>query len=330
MRIAVERGRPRQRRADDRDLRRARRRSGVGARSATSSASTTSPARPTACRSPGSRPRRRCSPRAARAVRGGRRLAMLATALAVLLAAAPASHGEAAAARVRRAGRAGEVRHAPRPREPRHRHRPADRAAHRRRPRAPQAGAAGRVHVPRRRAGRRRDPADGRRELDLERSARAARHPARRPARHRRLASAGVPAAAGEPGRRRDDQGLHRVAERRLDAVRVRCRRGRPRGRPRRARLPVARPLRHLVRRDARAGLPGASPALGSDGGPGRGDAPRRLLLGPVRRQRAARARPHGEALRPRACMRASVPDLAGAAPLADRGVEREAGSGRT
>ena len=63
---------------------------------------------------------------------------------------------------------------------------------------------------------------------------------------------------------------------------------------------------------------------------PGRGDAPRRLLLGPVRRQRAARARPHGEALRPRACMRSSVPELAGAAPLADRGVEREAGSGRT
>ncbi len=69
-------------------------------------------------------------------------------------------------------------------------------------------------------------------EFDLERGARAARHPARRPARHRRLAPARVPAAAGEPGRRRDDQGLPRVAERRLDTVRDGCRRRRPGGRP--------------------------------------------------------------------------------------------------
>ena len=187
-----------------------------------------------------------------------------------------------------------------------------------------------RLHVPRGRARRRSDPADRGCELDLESGARATRHPARRPARHRRLASACLPAAAGGLGRRRDDQGLHRVAERRLDAVRVGCRRGRPRSRPCRARIPVTRPLRHLLRRNARAGLPGSAPAFGADGGPGRGDAARCLLLGPFRGQRRARARPDGEALRARARVRACIPELAGAAPLADRGLEREARAGRT
>ena len=232
MRVAVERGRSANAGADDRDLRRARRRSGFGAllpraRARLRLLLALPRSRRQAGGGAGSARRERCGQ-----VRGGRRLAMLASALAILLAAATTSQAKLPL-------RACVVQGVPAkcgtllvPENRDTGHWPADRPAGRRRARTPEAGAAGRLRVPRRRSRRRRERADGRREFDLERRARAARHPARRPARHRRLASAGLPAPAGEPGRRRDDQGLPRVAERRLDAVRDGCRRRRPGGRP--------------------------------------------------------------------------------------------------
>ena len=63
MRIAVERGRKVRQEPQARHLRRARRRSGLGRRSATRSGSTTCRARRSACRSRGSPPRRRRSAR---------------------------------------------------------------------------------------------------------------------------------------------------------------------------------------------------------------------------------------------------------------------------
>ena len=329
MRIAVERGRAANAGADDRDLRRARRRPGVGAVLPRARArlrlllALPRSRRPAGGGAGGARRERRGP------LRRGRRLAVLASALAILLAAATTSQAKLPL-------RACVVQGVP------------AKCGTLLVPENRDTGLGPRIGlrivvVPARRKPARPDAfaylaggpgvaairADRRGQQHLERRARAPRHPPRRPARHRRLAPAGLPAAGGERGRQRHDQSLSRVAERRPDAVRDRGRRGRPRGRPRRARLPHTEPLRDLVRRDARAGLPGAAPALGAVGGPRRGDADRRPLLRQVRRQRAARARPRRAALRARAGLRALVPGLAAAAPLADRGVEREAGRGR-
>ncbi len=73
----------------------------------------------------------------------------------------------------------------------------------------------------------------------------------------------------------------------------TRRRRGRPRGGATRARLPQDRPVRRLVRRDARAGLPPPVPGFGAQRGSRRRVAAEREPLRAVGAERAARAR-HG------------------------------------
>ena len=87
------------------------------------------------------------------------------------------------------------------------------------------------------------------------------------------------------------------LAPRRPDAVRNPGGGGRPRGGAACAGLPAARRLRRLVRRDRRADVPGALPAVDAHGRPRRRHGGRRAVLRAVRRQRPARARRRRRAL---------------------------------
>ena len=256
---------------------------------------------------------------------------MLATALAAPARGRAGGAGQAAAAAVRRAGRAGEVRHAascPRTATPVSARASASASSSCRR--GASRAARGRLHLPRGRAGRRRrERHDRRRGEHLEPRPRAPRHPARRPAGHRRLAPARVlaePEPIDDVGA--DDQRLPRdarTATRRstgraaaaddLEAVRAALGY---------RRLDV---YGGLVRRDARADLSRAASALGADR---RRSTAATLLDVPFFERFAAngqRALDQVAApLRRRPGLRARVPGLAGAAPLADRGLERAAG----
>ena len=186
-------------RADDRDLRRARRRPGVGALLPRARArlrlllALPRSRRPAGGGAGGARRERRGP------IRGGRRLAMLASALAILLAAATTSQAKLPlrACVVQGVPANCGTLLVPENRDTGWGHGSASGSSSCPRgsdPRAP------RVRVPRRRTRRRRERADRRGQQHLERRARAPRHRSRRPARHRRLA----PAACPQPERNED------------------------------------------------------------------------------------------------------------------------------